>query len=282
MARLLAEYLAAMRTMPFGQAQELAACGIPWTAITAVTPVPMRIAISRAGDRYRPDERGRWGWVLPVTTIDPARPELIETDDPFWAIRVGPIIDLAAAYAATAPGPWALRRGRGAVLGAIPPQHLEPEPVRVHPEVAAWLRAGCTGIVVLTRDPEKVARALGQIQRIDYGDGAPAVGSGSPAPARSPRPLDRRRLEGLVRKVKFAPESQRNGTLHWGACRLGEAIRKGDIGSSVAEALLVRAALRAGLPEAEARRTIASGLGTTANSTHMTGEFDEGERHRYG
>ena len=148
MDRLRAEYLAAMRTMPVESARELAGCGIPWSAITAVCPVPMRITINRAGDRYRPDEGGEPGWVLPVTAIDPARPELIETDDPFWAIRVGPIIDLAAAFAATAPGPWALRRGRGAVLGAIPPQHLEPEPVRVHPEVAAWLRAGCTGIVV--------------------------------------------------------------------------------------------------------------------------------------
>ena len=74
-----------------------------------------------------------------------------------------------------------------------------------------------------------------------------------------------------MRKVKFAPESQRNSTLHWGACRLGEAIRKGEIGSSVAEALLVRAALRAGLPEAEARRTIASGFRTTANSTKHDG-----------
>lgn len=273
MARLLAEYLAAMRTMPFGQAQELAACGIPWTAITAVVPVPMRIAISRAGDRYRPDERGRWGWVLPVTTIDPARPELIETDDPFWAIRVGPIIDLAAAYAATAPGPWALRRGRGAVLGAIPPQHLEPEPVRVHPEVAAWLRAGCTGIVVLTRDPEKVARALGQIQRIDYGDGAPAVGSGSPTPARSPpRPLDRRRLEGLVRKVITASQWQREGTLRWACHVLGAAAGNGEIRPELAQAMLVRAGIRAGLSETAAQRVVAASFRTTG------GLSNEGER----
>jgi pyrroline-5-carboxylate reductase len=46
----------------------------------------------------------------------------------------------------------------------------------------------------------------------------------------------------------------------------------------VAEALLVRAALRTGLPEAEARRTIASGFRTTAN---MTGELNEEERYRY-
>jgi hypothetical protein len=95
--------------------------------------------------------------------------------------------------------------------------------------------------------------------------------------------LDQRRLEGVLRKVKFAPESQRNSTLHWGACRLGEAISNGEIGSSIAEALLVRAALQAGLPEAEARRTIASSFRTTANTTTNTiGGLNEGERRRYG
>jgi hypothetical protein len=97
------------------------------------------------------------------------------------------------------PGRWALRRGRGAVLGAIPPQYLEPEPVRVHRDVAAWLRAGCTGVVLLTRDPAAAGRILSQIQRIDYADSAPGIGGDSPAIGRSPRPLDRRRLEGLVR-----------------------------------------------------------------------------------
>jgi hypothetical protein len=83
--------------------------------------------------------------------------------------------------------------------------------------------------------------------------------------------LDRRRLEGLLRKVKFAPELERNNTLHWGACRLGEAIRKGEIGPSEAAALLVCAALDAGLPEMEARRTIASGFRRTAHITNTTG-----------
>ncbi len=106
-----------------------------------------------------------------------------------------------------------------------------------------------------------------------------------PAPplvAAGPVRLDQRRLEGVIRKVKFAPESQRNSTLYWGACRLGEAISKGEIGSAIAEALLVRAALQAGLPEAEARRTIASGFRTSANTTNTIGELNEGERRRHG
>jgi hypothetical protein len=104
----------------------------------------------------------------------------------------------------------------------------------------------------------------------------------APAIAGSSRPLDGRRFEGVLRRVKFAPESQRNSTLHWGACRFGEAIRRGEIGAPVAEAALLGAALHAGLPEAEARRTIASGFRTTVNTTHTTGELNEGEGHRYG
>jgi hypothetical protein len=88
-----------------------------------------------------------------------------------------------------------------------------------------------------------------------------------------------RRFDGVLRKVKFAPESQRNSTLHWGACRFGEAIRKGEIETAAAEPALLSAALHAGLPEKEARRTIASGFRATA-----TGEYwnVEGERGRAG
>jgi hypothetical protein len=79
--------------------------------------------------------------------------------------------------------------------------------------------------------------------------------------------LDQPRLEGLLRRLVFTPEGRRNGVLYWAACRFGEAICEGEIGAPVAEALLVHAALRAGLPETEARRTIASGFRTTATRT---------------
>jgi hypothetical protein len=77
-------------------------------------------------------------------------------------------------------------------------------------------------------------------------------------------PLDQRRLEGVLRKIKFAPESQRNSSLFWGACRLGEAVHRGEIAAAVVTAALVRAALSAGLPEREARCTIESAFRTTA------------------
>jgi hypothetical protein len=267
MDRLLAEYLAAMRTMPLAKAQELAACGIPWSAITAATPVPMRITINRAGDRYRPDAAGRPGWVLPVTAIDPAHLELIETNDPFWAIRTGPIIDLAAAYSPAAPGPWALRRGRATVLGAIPPQYLEPDPVRVHRDVAEWLRAGCSGIVLLTRDRNKPQRVLRQIHRVDTADDKPVA----PPPSCAKPAWHRARLEGVVRKIITADQLQREGTLRW-ACRvLGAAAGNGEIRPDVAAAALVWAGTRAGLGEGAAQQLVAAAFG-------QSGGTNEGER----
>lgn len=69
-------------------------------------------------------------------------------------------------------------------------------------------------------------------------------------------------LQRLARRVIHTPEGQRNGVLFWAACRLGEEIRNGKIDERSGVAVLTGAALRAGLPESEARRTIASGLKT--------------------
>ena len=191
--RLLAEYLPAMRAMPFAKAEELAGMGIPWTAIAAVCPAPMRIVIDRAGDRFWPDDAGELGWVFPVAAVDPCCPELIESDDPLATVSTGAIIDLAASFSPGAPGLWALRLGHATVLGAIPPQYMAPPPVRVHRDITAWLRAGCNGIVLLTRDQDEAQRILRQIHRIDYEDDAEQ--DSSPAPFQSGPALNRRRLE---------------------------------------------------------------------------------------
>ena len=68
-------------------------------------------------------------------------------------------------------------------------------------------------------------------------------------------------LRGLVRVVLEAtPECDRNTRLYWSACRAAELVSAGRVDEATATGLLTDAATRTGLPEAEARRTIASGL----------------------
>jgi len=70
-------------------------------------------------------------------------------------------------------------------------------------------------------------------------------------------------LRGIVRVVLEAtPERDRNTRLYWAACRTGELVAAGRVDEVTATGLLVDAAAHTGLPEPEARRTIASGLRT--------------------
>lgn len=74
-------------------------------------------------------------------------------------------------------------------------------------------------------------------------------------------------LHGLVRFVLGGvPGRDRNARLYWAACRAAEMVAAGLVDQATAEAVLVDAALGAGLHggEPEARRTIASGMRTTA------------------
>jgi hypothetical protein len=72
------------------------------------------------------------------------------------------------------------------------------------------------------------------------------------------------RLRGVVEAVLASEPGTRNGRLYWAACRAAEMVTAGAIDRTTAERVLLAAALEAGLRggESEARRTIASGLGT--------------------
>lgn len=69
-----------------------------------------------------------------------------------------------------------------------------------------------------------------------------------------------RALDGLARTVAQAQEGNRNALLNWASYRAGEHVAIGSIGETMALEALRSAALQTGLPEAEADRTIASGL----------------------
>ena len=68
------------------------------------------------------------------------------------------------------------------------------------------------------------------------------------------------RFGGLVHTVETAPEGQRNNILYWASCRAREMVTAGEVGADGATAFLVSAAVAAGLPERDARKTIASGM----------------------
>jgi hypothetical protein len=69
-----------------------------------------------------------------------------------------------------------------------------------------------------------------------------------------------RSLEGLCAKVANEPEKNRNNLLNWATFNAGLLVKQGKISASVVEARLTQAALAAGLPLPEIRKTIRSGL----------------------
>jgi hypothetical protein len=80
-----------------------------------------------------------------------------------------------------------------------------------------------------------------------------------------------------LQAVQNAPEGQRNDTLYKGSVALGQLHAGGEIAEDVRETL-VQAAMTAGLPEAEARRTVESGWATGMTEPRTAPEEVEAER----
>jgi hypothetical protein len=115
-----------------------------------------RAKIQRRGDHYEPDTAGRWAYVTPVLALWPESPE---TPDPDVMCRFGNIIDLLA-WHPDRPNRWATRTGNGESLGAIEPQLCEPNAVPVWRSPLNWFRAGCRGLVILSRNQSSAYRIL--------------------------------------------------------------------------------------------------------------------------
>lgn len=75
-------------------------------------------------------------------------------------------------------------------------------------------------------------------------------------------------LAGLVRKIACAAEGERNSLTFWAACRAGEMVASGLIGTDTAAAVIANAAMLSGLPRTEAERTAWSGVRTGLGSAH--------------
>lgn len=89
---------------------------------------------------------------------------------------------------------------------------------------------------------------------------AASTGYRPPNPTAPPFGDMRPRLSALVRTVVLARQGERNATLHWASCRLGELARQGLIHPDAAFALIVEAGRHAGLTHREAAATARSGL----------------------
>jgi hypothetical protein len=165
------EYLVALRATSRGAVCSL---GISASAIRLTCPALTGITLDHVGELYRPDPAGRPAWVIPATAVDPGLPDLIETADPIAAVGdMTAVVDFVA-FSPSSPGRWALRLGAATELGMIEPQYCGPAPVPVHRSPIEWLRAGCNGIALLTRNPCEAERILRECGTIEAEDAAHA------------------------------------------------------------------------------------------------------------
>jgi hypothetical protein len=262
---------------------------MPDQAMTTVgrSNAPSRVATwarvyARLGWRVYPVERGGkrpvyGGWLADATTdtalIDRWWPR--DANAPNIGVVAGEAFDVfdieaphVEAFEAAAPGrmlpetPTA-RSGRGGLHIYIAPLRLGTRRLLIRGKHIGELKGSggvlvppstTTGAYEWLRDPSTVAvvaapqwmRAMAQEARPS---GNRPVGRLTPSRAVA-------LMAGLYRVVAEAREGDRNGLLYWATRRVAEH----GIDRDAAVNILLNAALTAGLPEREARATIASGL----------------------
>lgn len=88
----------------------------------------------------------------------------------------------------------------------------------------------------------------------------PPVGESATQPVQNGAAYGAAALKGEQSKILRATVGVRNDQLNRSACKIGSLVGGGILPYSEAEHALVAAAVAAGLPESEARRTVASGM----------------------
>jgi hypothetical protein len=156
--RLADEYRRSLRKTGSDDLRPLMAARVTQETIDAVAPVMARITV--AGATYHPDPDGGLAYLIPVRVDNPLTPEAA---DPVHTVRSGDIVDILSMHPAH-PRRWALRRDAAEWLGAIEPQYLNPDPVCVWRSPLGWLRAGCHGLVILSRERAGAYRILAGCQ----------------------------------------------------------------------------------------------------------------------
>jgi hypothetical protein len=163
---LAAEMSAAAAQLSSDDRAELIALGIDRFDVCQLCGIaPVRRC---GGELYEPDPAGRAAIITPVLVQDPATPE---SNLPHSYCRFGEVVDLVA-WDPRRPRRWALRVGAAEWLGCIEPQYLEPDPVPIRSSVLSWFRAGCRGLVLLSRSAPDQYRLLSVCFRIAAEDRA--------------------------------------------------------------------------------------------------------------
>jgi hypothetical protein len=67
-----------------------------------------------------------------------------------------------------------------------------------------------------------------------------------------------RQLDGIIRTITQAPMGQRNAIVFWGACRLWELVKRGDLSEGCARRLIISAGTSTGLSTVEVERAFDS------------------------
>lgn len=96
-----------------------------------------------------------------------------------------------------------------------------------------------------------------------------------PDKAEGTTPYGRKALENEAAAVAVTQEGGRNGALNSAAFALGQLVAGGELDPDEAEEALLKAALECGLPEPEANKTIASGMGAGMLESRSAPKPDE-------
>jgi hypothetical protein len=156
LAREMRYAYAAMRV---AEAEELIRAGIPAHIIDLYQMIGVT-RIRLAGELYEPEPEGGRAFISPILAHLPDTPE---SSDPWAFARFGSLVDLIA-WDPAHPHKWALRTGAASWLGCIPPQYIEPEPVRIWRSPLAWFRSDCTGLALVTRERPEAYRLLANLR----------------------------------------------------------------------------------------------------------------------
>ncbi len=132
-ADLEAEWRNAQEALSPSDALELEAAGFPRGVIMHMIGIA-RVRLSRGC--YEPDEDGKWAFISPVCIGE--RP------------YTGGLLSDLICWDTGNTDAWALRYGIAEWMGCA--EHNEPFPTPIRRSPADWLRHGCTGLALLTKD----------------------------------------------------------------------------------------------------------------------------------